>query len=235
MAIPFSVSDFCAWQQLPAGSEAPNHLAGIKLSEQPDVSSIPAMLRRRLNTLGRAAASQILTILESGDNPAIVYNSRHGDLTRTLGVLKDLAANDPVSPMNFSLTVHNAVPGIISIHTGITATISSIASGNEGLVPTLLEGIGLLSDDCPKVICLLCDAPPPAIYRNVANQPELAYACCFVLERGNNLQLQQSSPQQPSTQSERAPQAIDFAQFLATEIPTLTVTNNGSKWLIEKK
>jgi hypothetical protein len=145
--------------------------------------------------------------------------------------------------MNFSLTVHNAVPGILSIHTGITASISSIASGNEGLIPTLLEAIGQLSEDCPKVICLISDAPPPPIYQQDDAEAERTYACCFVVQlpqaeqndTTQHLALNAAGSEgKPATKPQGANQALDFAAFLDRDKGHFEATHNGSKWLIQK-
>src|SRR4051812_6705411 len=101
MALTFSILDWKAW--------TPAH------DLQPDVSVIPAMLRRRLSPIGRAALSVIMPLADSQGAMPLVYVSRHGDLNRTLGLLQDLALGEPLSPTAFSLSVHNATAGLFSI------------------------------------------------------------------------------------------------------------------------
>lgn len=240
MAIKFSISDWCGWiQQDPA---EPATTIGertlIRRSEAPDVSTIPAMLRRRLNLLGRAAASQLLSLPGSdGSNTAIVYCSRHGDIERTLSILQDLASDAPVSPMNFSLAVHNAVSGILSIHGGVTANISSIAAGREGLVPALLEAAGMLSSGYRRVICLLCDVSLPEIYRSPSYRPEQAFAACFALsvDEGTALTLEYAG--MTSNDSQPVPAStppLCFVEFLSTGSQAFSTCHNGGKWLLRK-
>ena len=230
----FSVSAWCGWVQQSSGEPMVTS-SSISCSQAPEVSSIPPMLRRRLNTLGRAAASQLLALLKEGENIAMVYCSSHGDIERTLGVLKELAAEIPVSPKHFSLTVHNAVPGILSIHSGLTAAISSIAASDGGLVPTLLEAAGMLSDQCHKVICIIGDVRLPDIYWRPEYQPEQSFAACFILSTGDGVKLSMNySGPSDAEHLEEIPCSLRFAEFLDSEQPSILLKHNQGYWQISK-
>ena len=77
------------------------------------INPLPAALRRRLNKFGRAAAGMSADKVQ-GD-PLIVFASRYGDAERSATILQEIAKGEDVSPMQFSLSVHNAVSGILSI------------------------------------------------------------------------------------------------------------------------
>lgn len=236
MAIEFSVSNWSGWTLPSAAGLFP--AAAVQVADAPDVSAIPPLLRRRLNTLGRACAAEVLRQLRAGDNLPIVYCSRHGDIERTLGVLIDLASGEPVSPMNFSLTVHNAIAGIVSIHQGISANISSIAAGEEGLVPVLFEAMGLLSEEHPAVLCILGDVPLPAIYREHCRWPDLPFAACFTLSSGQGLPLTLDFPdgRPPAAEpSPSGPQPLQFIDFLSSPRPAFAIPHNGECWTVRKR
>lgn len=156
---------------------------------QPDVSVIPAMLRRRLSAVGRAALSVIIPMIETHGVMPLVYVSRHGDLSRTLGILKDMACSEPPSPAAFSLSVHNAIAGLFSIHQGMTTNITAISGGSCELVPALLETLGLCHNQAGPVLCVFCDAPVPDIYQTHSPFPQQAYALALVVEAGSDWQL----------------------------------------------
>ncbi|MFA5494736.1 MAG: beta-ketoacyl synthase chain length factor [Porticoccaceae bacterium] len=236
MAIEFSISNWSGWTLPSAAGLFP--AAAVQVADAPDVSPIPPLLRRRLNTLGRACAAEILRHMRTGDNPPIVYCSRHGDIERTLGVLVDLARGEPVSPMNFSLTVHNAIAGIVSIHQGISANISSIAAGEEGLVPVLFEALGLLGEEHPTVLCVLGDVPLPAIYRGHCPWPDLPFAACFTVSSGEGLPLALDFPDACPPVAEPSParpQPLQFIDFLSSPRQTLATPHNGERWTIRKR
>lgn len=208
-------------------------LQQTKFTDKPDVADIPAMLRRRLNLLGRASASQVAQLLDEDDSAAIVYCSRHGDIERTLAVLQDIAAREAVSPMNFSLTVHNAIAGVISINKKITSCVSSLASGDEGLVPSLLEAVGLLSDQCRRVVCVHSDVPIPDIYQARVDAPRVPFACCFVVtaNEGQALSLEYVDGSPPSGP---LPDPVLFVEFLGSDTAAITIRHNGGCWQISK-
>lgn len=148
----------------------------------PDVKAIPAMLRRRLNTMGKAAASTLLPLIQQANNPAIVYCSRHGEIRRTESVLQDIITDTPVSPTSFSLAVHNAMCGVLSINQKLTSNITATAAGDEPVVPTLLEAIGLLHSGTTQVICVWCDDIVPSAYTNYTQQPPIPYVVSVLLQ-----------------------------------------------------
>ena len=51
----------------------------------------------------------------------LVYASRHGETTRNFALLSDTAEQQPLSPTQFSLSVHNAIIGLWSIFQGDSA------------------------------------------------------------------------------------------------------------------
>lgn len=253
MAISFAVSSWSGWTSLATGmpqtqtsavtdsaplgvlgSENPGIESPILISQSPDVSIIPPLLRRRLNPMGRACVSEMLRHLREGDNPAVVYCSRHGDIERTLSVLKEQASGEPLSPMNFSLAVHNAIAGVISIHQLISANISSIAAGEEPLVPVLLEAAGLLSDDCPAVLCVFCDVPLPEIYRSPQEQVPAPYATCFRITRDQGLALELQLLDEADTGAKVQTAPLTFVEFLSSTRDTFSTLHNGGQWAVRK-
>lgn len=234
MDISFSIANFDGWLQEPLCRQQALDQSTSNY-ETHEISAIPAMLRRRLNSLGRITAAKYLSLLNQDECP-IVYCSRHGDMERSFKILADIATNSPVSPTQFSLTVHNAIPGILSIHTVARRNISSIAAGKNGLVPTLLEATGLLSSSCHRVVCLLADVPLPDIYRQQGYGPEKAYSVVFEVTNQDGIGLSMTclggSGSDDSGASHLA--AIEFIDFLNISERKFETVHNGSHWKLEK-
>lgn len=216
MVLTFNILDWKAWT--PAQHDA-----------QPDVSVIPAMLRRRLSPIGRAALSVIMPLAQTHGAMPLVYVSRHGDLSRTLGLLEELAKGEPMSPTAFSLSVHNATAGLFSIQQGLTQNITALSGGAQELVPGLLESLGLCSMQAPQVLCVFCDETPPAVYQQQVDQPAQAYALAAVIGAGNAWQLKNHG-QGDVTAATPMPQALQLLQLLQGGGAELALANNGSQW-----
>lgn len=218
MALTFSILDWKAWT--PAQGT------------QPDVSVIPAMLRRRLSPIGRAALSVIMPLAQSYGAMPLVYVSRHGDLHRTLGLLEDLATGEPLSPTAFSLSVHNATAGLFSIQQGLTNNITAISGGAHELVPGLLESLGLCTAQAPQVLCVFCDEPVPEVYQLQVDQPAQPYALALVLGTGQEWQL--SCTGNPPGELPSIPQALQLLELLHGERTGLLLASNGSGWQLDR-
>lgn len=229
MATSFAISEWSGWQAAPS-ADYPDKSKALTISETPEVSIIPLMLRRRLNLLGRACGSEILKHLTNNKNMPIVYCSQHGDIERTTRVLNELADNQPVSPMHFSLAVHNAICGILSIQTGLTSNISTIAAGQEGLVPVLLEATGILLSGAEEVLCVICDVTLPEIYQDEQSLPKVPYAISFVVSKskGVSFTLAQLPQHQGKQNINQLP--ICLIEFLSSDKKELLINHNESTW-----
>jgi hypothetical protein len=233
MATSFAISEYSGWQATPSG-ESLNKQEALTISETPDVSIIPLMLRRRLNLLGRACGSEILKHLTNNEIMPIVYCSQHGDIERTTKVLNELADDQPVSPMHFSLAVHNAICGILSIQTGLTSNISTIAAGQEGLVPVLLEAAGILLSGTKKVLCVICDVTLPEIYRDDQSLPKIPYAISFIVSKseGINLTLTQLPRYTEKQKTNQLPTCL--IEFLSSDKTELLINHNEATWKLAR-
>lgn len=109
---------------------------------KPDLPGVPAMLRRRLSAMGKAAlwcAGQVLDANTGPEPVTSIFCSQHGEVSRTVALLKDLAEHSPLSPASFSLSVHNAIGGIHSIAGDVEHSITAIAAGPDSPFSALLE------------------------------------------------------------------------------------------------
>ncbi len=85
-----------------------------RLGSCAEEKEIPAGLRRRLGTLGRMGVACGLGVAPQGDAD-IVFCSRHGDISLAHQLLTALVEGEPMSPAGFSMSVHNAVPGVLDL------------------------------------------------------------------------------------------------------------------------
>ncbi|OLF56173.1 beta-ketoacyl synthase chain length factor [Pseudomonas chlororaphis] len=176
-----SVDDWQAWSRQPVVLESSD--------AAPDVSFLPAMQRRRLSRLARMAFSVGWPLAEGLEQLPLVFISRHGETPRTLDILSDLAAEQPLSPTQFSLSVHNAVIGLWSIMRGETSEMTALAAARDGLEHGLLEAAALLAEGAPAVLLVIAEEQPPAAYARWIDDVPFPYALGLLLTPGTQWQL----------------------------------------------
>ncbi|QXI28996.1 beta-ketoacyl synthase chain length factor [Pseudomonas vanderleydeniana] len=176
-----SVSDWQAWSHQPT-VPTPSEAA-------PDVSFLPAMQRRRLSRLARMAFSVGWPLAEGHEALPLVFISRHGETPRTLEILSDLAAEQPLSPTQFSLSVHNAIIGLWSIMRGETSEMTALAANGDGLEHGMLEAAALLAEGAPAVLLVITEERPPEAYSRWIDDVPFPYAVGLLLTPGDDWQL----------------------------------------------
>lgn len=164
-----------------AGTESGQDVETAK----PDVKAIPAMIRRRLSPLGKMALSVAWPLVDAGQQIPSVFCSRHGELERSVTMLKALADEEPLSPTQFSLSVHNAIGGVFSIARKDPSAITALALGDGDFSQALVEAEMILEEgNHDEILCVIYDEPIPDIYRDSSSTqvaPSAPYAAAFVL------------------------------------------------------
>lgn len=127
--------------------------------------ALPAMLRRRLTQSGQLLMKAALSCAGDRQDVRYVLATRDGELTRTLNILAEVAQNQLPSPADFSVSVHHALLGLLSIHTKNKSGHTAVSAGEDSFAYGLLEAAGCLAqqDDEP-VLLLYCDEPLPGPY-----------------------------------------------------------------------
>ncbi len=176
---------------------------------QPDVSFLPAMQRRRLSRLARMVFA-VATPLATGRPPMpLVYASRHGETARTFAILNDLANGEPMSPTQFSLSVHNAIIGLWSIQQQDTSEMTSLAAEGDGLEHAVLEASLLLAEGAPAVLVVIAEDETPGVYAPWISDVPFPYAVALLLKPGCTWQLSLETADQQRPRTQR-PHAIEL-------------------------
>lgn len=184
--LPITLAAWNAWEMGSTAPESWTHIdtAGNEQSHSTltKAQRIPAMLRRRLGSLGKAAiASGEELIANIDESIPTVFCSQHGDLKRTLGLLDSLSKQEPLSPTQFSLSVHNAIAGIYSIARKDHSATTALSCMQDDVSTALLETQLILEEQQSQyALCIVHDEPVPARYSTSA-QPKRAYAVSFLL------------------------------------------------------
>lgn len=162
-----SPADWQAWARAPG---RPRGALAAKLE------AMPAMQRRRLNGLGRAAAQVAWDCHAPDARTPVVFASRYGDAERCLHLLKEFAATGSASPTDFTFSVHNAIGAMYSITRGDTAGYGSIAAGAGTAAAGVVEACAQLAEGAREALLVCYHAPLPGEYAAFDREPESAYA-----------------------------------------------------------
>jgi len=109
----------------------------------------------------------------------MLFASRHGDTELTLQLLQGIAQQELMSPTKFSLAVHNAIGGLLSIVRQDQSPMTAI-SASDGLVAQTLFELKALLTQYPRVMCVIYDVPLPEVYQPYAESLDFPLAVAFV-------------------------------------------------------
>ena len=226
-----TLDDWRAWAAAPT-------LPHSQFANPPPLSAMPAMLRRRLNVLGRAALQAAYEA--QGDAPPmpLITASRHGDLERSAQLLQSLAADEALSPTDFSLSVFNAIAGLYSIACHGTLPTpppyTSVAAGANAAEAALTEALAQCAEAPGPVLVLVYDAPLPAVYSHFINGPECLFAWAWQVRARRPtdrayLSLRRHADHAPAP-TLAWPQALEVLRFALSEEAELVTRSPGQSW-----
>ncbi len=149
--------------------------------KHPDEAKLPAPLRRRVTPLGRRTLAAALA-LQPGADTRFIFSSRHGEYSRTASMLRSLAELGSVSPADFSLSVHHALAGLLSIATGSRKGHTALAAGDDTFGYGLIEASMCLAENPDEpVLVVHYDEPLPEIYSELEPQSVPASVVAMLL------------------------------------------------------
>jgi hypothetical protein len=218
----FSIARWSCWE---ASAEAP----------KAEVPELAPLLRRRASNADRAALRVAFDCVgakaegsgASASLPA-VFASRHGEVQRSVELLEELVAQGSLSPMNFSLSVHNSAAGLYSITRGDRSPMAAIAAGRESLSQAMLEALGSLASGASQVLVVAYDDLLPEAFKPYADEEDKAYALGLLLKPGADYSLELASSE--ATPLQDLPEALQVASFLKNGGASLVLQSPPRQW-----
>jgi hypothetical protein len=216
-----------------AWAQSPRMLADQQ--EQPECLSLPPMQRRRLSRLARMTMEVASPLCGDDEQLPFVFASRHGETTRTFNLLGDVAGEQPLSPTQFGLSVHNAIAGQWSLLRGQRGESVAIAGEADTFEHAMLEASTLLAAGAASVLAVIAEEVPPDAYNGWITDVPFSYAVALRLGRadtatlGNTWQLDLGH-HDGDTPPCRWPHALDFLRALQTGAPSLQHAWKRRRW-----
>ena len=168
--------DWLAWFESPRIPEG---------EEKPALPFIPAMVRRRYSLLSRMVLQAAYDCCppEQLANVNVVTATRFGELSTCLELLKVISRDEPVSPIGFSHSVHNAPAGHFSISAVNTAPSSTVSGMDDTFSYGFLEGLSVLHRQPGyPVLLLVGEDRIPEDYLAVITAKPFPHAVALLLE-----------------------------------------------------
>ena len=160
--------------------------AATEAEPKPDVSFVPAMERRRLTGVEKAAlavarAALVKAGLVNADGRSdipVVFASRWGEIGTTIKLMRQFHEEGEMSPAGFSNSVHNATPGHLSLLLKNTAPYTAVAAGPDSYAMGLLEATTYPG----KVLFVYAEEETPEFYKGEFKDLQVAHAKAMLIE-----------------------------------------------------
>ena len=222
-----------AWE---AWARAPHVITDQQ--EQPECLSLPPMQRRRLSRLARMTMEVASPLCGDDEQLPFVFASRHGETTRTFNLLGDVAAEQPLSPTQFGLAVHNAIAGQWSLLRGQRGESVAIAGEADTFEHAMLEASTLLAAGASSVLAVIAEEVPPAAYEGWINDVPFSYAVALRLGHADRADAEpeggvwQLDLARGTGEAEPCPwpHALDFLRALHTDTSSLHHAWKRRQW-----
>ena len=153
----------------------------LALLQKTILTSVPKMLKRRLSPLAKTVFCAALSCEKEVSALPIVFSSTHGELAKSLKMMKTIEAGEEISPTSFSLSVHNAIAGLFSIAFDNKIQATVLAAGEEGMATAFIEAAGLFHEGESEVLVVFYDEPLPDFFPSAPYQVT-AKTCAVALK-----------------------------------------------------
>ncbi|MGZ4991503.1 MAG: beta-ketoacyl synthase chain length factor [Methylobacter sp.] len=238
MASDFVVRCWNAWAPGICGNEAWRMQQENQVFAREQKAAIPAAvpkaLQRRLSPLARAVFNAADACIDSDKPLPIVFSSAHGEVNKSLEMLKSMQRGEEVSPTAFSLSVHNAISGLFSMAYNCHQEITVVAPGRDGIAPAFIEALGMLQEgDADEVLMVLYDEPLSDFYPSLpfaVNAPAIGALALKMALTGDGLPLRFNRSSAHRDDGEHALQIFSFLKFLVADDKTLVLGNHRHSW-----
>lgn len=199
----------------------------------PKNSTIPMMMARRMSVGSRLAVEVALSLLHQKPNAA-VFISRHGELERTYKILTALNQQQPVSPTDFAMSVHNTAAGLFTILAKSTIPIASIAAGDDGFQQGLLEVQAMFASGLTQILLIDFEGVIPDFYHPEVNNIVPAYAVGFIITPGSEYRCHAIDKAELSNIAPNhvaLPQSLSFLKNSLQQQTQFILTGTRQDWL----
>ena len=144
--------------------------------ENCNLSTIPMLVRRKLENLDKVILTSAFEIYEDGTEE-IICSSAFGEIDRLNAIIESYQKFNEVSPIKFSGSVHNYPAGLICQLKGITVPYHAISAGENSLSIGLIKSF--ISDKSKVIFCYGESFPSPKSVACLISKSDGEIKCRF--------------------------------------------------------
>jgi hypothetical protein len=195
------------------------------------------MLRRRLSPFGQRLFA-VVGACAAGLPPArYVLSTRHGQLTRALAAVSAIEADELPSPTDFSMSIHHALLGLLSIHTGNRLGHTALSAGWDSFAGGLVEAAACVAERPEQPVILVhADETLPQAYDRFRETDDAALPLIVAIALGgpggttaNDVALELVPAEADATPTPSM--ATDFLRFVLSEAQCAQATGRRLSWI----
>lgn len=233
----FEVADWFAWAPSLETRAAWRDWAGVSPASANDsepLPSLPMMLRRRLTPFGQKLIASALACRDSVGRARYVYGTRHGELERSVRIFGDIGARQSPSPTDFSLSIHHALIGLLSIDAGNRAGHTALSAGRDSFGYSLIEAVACLAERPDEPVLLIYgDDKLPAEYDAFREADDALLPLILVLDLRRpqaNRVVSLRATARGDGEHQSPSGAHDFLRFLLSGAPSASSVGDRMRW-----
>ena len=148
-----------------------------KTEKTPNVKFIPSLLCRRLTKVEKTGVFLAHKLEPLPENCQIVFASRFGEWQQTIDLIHQFFNEKEMSPAGFSHSVHNAMPGVLSVLTKNMNSYTSIAAKEWTIENALTETFCTAK----PVLFVFAEEETPEFYRPKFSNAFDGYGAAFII------------------------------------------------------
>ncbi len=184
----------------------------------------PKAQLRRLSPFSKVALECLDFEQALHEGLSLVFASRHGDLAKTVELIKDIATNDDLSPTQFALSVHNATSGLFTIARNNKSATTTISAGENTFIEGFVEASMQATLENKDVLYLFCEFPVPIEYAQFSKN-EIPHAIALVVGPGLDTGLESEIVFHDSDGPKEPGRTIDIANAVLNNNKQFSFTN----------
>lgn len=196
--------------------------------------SLSSLLRRRTTKVGRAGLAAAMGLANAAD-ARYIFSTRHGEFEHTVSILESLMEHELPSPAKFSMSVHNALSGLLSIDLRNTKGHSAIAAGPESFCYGMMEAVACLVERPEEPVILVhFDELPGGGFADLLPEEERETSIVVALGLASSAmdggELMTMTAEARNNGDRSAHHALDFIRFLLTGVSDASSAGNRMSW-----
>ena len=225
--IPGGIQSWYLW--LPSGITLEASVSGKVLpasvrDQRPDVGFLPARYRRKLS-VHSAISLHVAYHTSNAYCDAVplsaVFASRHGEGTVTVSLFDEIAADEMLSPLSFSRSVHNTASGLHSIVSDNRAAQTALAAGEATAAMGILEASMQAQASQQAVMVIITDESLHETYEPEVSEVALPFGLGILLSPDGTL------PDFCIDESPTIAAGLELAHYLSHHFPEQQVQEEG--------